>query len=52
MTLFKYNFCTYTHLSVVECSKLRFVFVYVYEPAVKEGWILVRQYMEVCSVYV
>lgn len=53
--LFKSNICTcdtHTHGSVVECSKLQLVFVYVYEPAVKEGWILGWRYMEVRSVCV
>lgn len=53
--LFKSNMCpcdTHTHGSVVECGKLQLVFVYVYEPAVKEGWILVWRYMEVRSVCV
>lgn len=43
---------THTHLTVVECSELQFLFVYVYETAVKEGCVLMRRYMEVCSVYV
>lgn len=53
MDLIKHHFyiCnSHTHLAVVEC-KLQFLFVYVYEPAVKEGWILVRLYMDVCGVY-
>lgn len=53
MNLLKSHLCpTHTHLSVVECSEPQFVFVYVYETAVKEGCVLMRRYMEVCSVYV
>lgn len=54
MNLLKSHPCpcsTCTHLGVVECSEPHFLFVYVYETAVKEGCVLMRRYMEVCSVY-